>query len=426
MQYNELMGKGLVAAVLTAGITVGISVASGCSYGAGAFRCSADNQCGAGGACEPDNLCSAPSATCASGRAYSDLSGDRSGQCIGTAAVVVDAGEVPDAPIAIDAPIVDAATACFGTGLVKLCLAAPTAAIVVSAPTTIDTDDPATCAAVLSGGDGLCVIAATEIRIDAKLRATGTKPLVLLASMTITTTAQLDVGSHRGATPELGAGADPAGCATGTAPGSNGGGAGGSFTGPGGRGGSPNAGMPGAIVDPITALRGGCAGQDGDGGTRGQRGHGGGAVFLIAGSQIDARGGINAAGEGGSGGTDNRAGGGGAGAGGLIGFDAPTIMLAGLILANGGGGGEGAGQSTPGNPGADPSSTAAAAGGRAGTSNGGDGGSGSSGNAAGAGNAANSGGSQGGGGGGGGGAGAVRVPAGASTTDAQISPTPTT
>ena len=66
----------------------------------------------------------------------------------------------------------------------------------VSTASNIDTDSPL-CASTVSGATNYCVIAATNITIGATLRASGTKPLVLIASDSIVTTALLDVGSYR-------------------------------------------------------------------------------------------------------------------------------------------------------------------------------------------------------------------------------------
>jgi hypothetical protein len=93
----------------------------------------------------------------------------------------------------------------------------------------------------------------------------------------------------------------------------------------------------------------------------------------------------------------------------MIVLDAPAISGSGLILANGGGGGEGAGNTTPGENGADPTGTAPALGGDGPTGNGGRGGNGSAGAAGGPGTNGVDGTSQGGGGGGGGGAGTIRA-----------------
>ena len=362
--------------------------------------------CGPGGAC-PDGLaCSAQ------------------GICEGIADQPADAGVGVDAaPDAPDAPA-DAQT-CFGTGLLRICLAsAPTVPLIITDPTPIDTSNSPMCTAVISGGD-YCVLAGTMISVDVKLRATGARPLVLVARDSIATTGGIDVGSHRGAIPETGAGADPVTCQAGTAPVTAGGGAGGSFAGLGGGGGagasgSGAGGLPGSSITTIVELRGGCRAQDGAGPSKGAGGHGGGAVFLIAGTSIEVGGNINAAGEGGGAGVNNSSGAGGGGAGGMIGFDAPTIMGTSLVLANGGGGGEGSGLNTAGNAGFDPSSTAAATGGANGTAAGGDGGNGSAGPAGGPG-AQGLAGTTGGGGGGGGGAGFIKAPA-TATLGALVSP----
>ncbi|HEY0988196.1 MAG TPA: hypothetical protein VGD80_14125 [Kofleriaceae bacterium] len=367
------------------------------------FRPSYDHTaCGPGGTCPEGFTCR--NQFCESGNPPDDASIDAS----------VDASAVLDAPP--DAPP-DAAV-CFGS-FVNVCLqVAPSAPVVITSPTTIDTSISSMCMPVASGTDA-CVLAGTTISITATLRAIGPRPLVLLASESITIGASgsVDVASHRGAVPETGAAADFTGCPAGTAPGLRAGGAGGSFTGAGGTGGMSvtggNGGVPGTpIVGPVTGLRGGCSGQDGDGSMHGNRGHGGGAVLLIAVGAIDHAGVIIAAGEGGTGASANASGAGGGGAGGMIVLDAPAISGSGLILANGGGGGEGAGNTTPGENGADPTGTGPALGGDGPTGNGGRGGNGSAGAAGGPGSNGVDGTSQGGGGGGGGGAGVIRAPSG--------------
>jgi hypothetical protein len=227
----------------------------------------------------------------------------------------------------------DAPQTCFGTGLLRICLAsAPTGSLTISTTTPLDTDNPQMCAQVMSGGTGFCVVAATTISVEATWRATGTRPLVLIArdSIAITATGVIDVASRRGVTPEIGAGGDAATCDAGTAPksanGTNGGGAGGSFTGLGGNGGKGggggggSGGVPGAAVTAITELRGGCPGQIGQGvgAAKGAEGHGGGAVYLIAGGTITVTGGINASGEGGGHGVSGEAGGRGMALAGII------------------------------------------------------------------------------------------------------------
>lgn len=406
--------------------TAVVALVTGCNPGAGAFVCGASSECtgGPGGVCEPNGFCSFEDSGCpAPGRRYGSLSGPQAGRCVGEEQQI-DAGTNPT----IDGP--PDAQICFGTGLLHICLAsAPTMPLSIAALTAINTDTSSMCAQVMSGGN-YCVLAATTITIDAKLRATGKRPLVLIASDSITTGAVIDVGSHRGPPEDVGAGADPMTCAPGTAPttanNTSGGGAGGSFTGLGGNGGAGGgagggtAGTPGAAAATITALRGGCPGQDGQGAANGAKGHGGGAVFLIAGKKIDVQGGINAAGEGGGPGVSGAAGAGGGGAGGMIGLDAPMITVSALLLANGGGGGEGSGQATLGAAGSDPSAITAAPGGSGNTGNGGDGGNGSAGAAAGTGATGNPG-TTGGGGGGGGGAGLIKAPA-TATLGTQVSP----
>jgi len=412
-------------------------VTTGCNFGNAAQTCTSDLQCQsatkADGRCEPGaGLCSFADTTCDSGRRFGGLAGGQSDQCTsgGSGSGVDAAVDAPADATAIDA-VPDAppdALFCYGTGIVRICLAAaPTTPFeTLGGTTTIDTTSSPLCASVVSGGDNYCVIAATTITIAGTLVATGTKPLVLLATQTITATSRIDVASHRGGTESIGAGADPADCAAGTAPVNLAGGAGGSFVGTGGTGGTGAAigtttgGVAGTPITALTALRGGCPGQAGVGSAGGAAGHGGGAVFLIAGTSILVQALINAAGEGGEGGRAATSGGGGGGAGGMIGFDAPTITVMNLLLASGGGGGEGSSSFTVGLNGADPSSQTAAPGGDSDTNTtsfvGGAGGSGSVANTDGAGGGGspgavgNNGTNRGGGGAGGGGAGVITAP----------------
>ena len=385
---------------------------AGCSPQRTLFACTDNTSCG-GGFCETSGFCSFTDPSCPSGRRFGDLGGPN-GQCVDQPPP--DAG--PDAP--------PDARVCFGTAPFTVCFTTPpTGAIDVSMATTFNTDTGTVtgtqlnCANPMSGGTGYCVLAANTITINQSLRATGTKPLVLVAVDSISVAMSIDVASHRmGAMDSLGAGADPTtGCNAGTPPGAatggSGGGAGGSFIGAGGSGGvgggGGTSGVHGLAISLGTVLHGGCPGQDGAGGGRGARGHGGGAVFLIAGNSITVGGTINAGGEGGEGATATADGGGGGGAGGLIGFDATTITVTGTLIANGGGGGEGSSNQT-GNPGSDVSMTTAAPGGTNGSGPGGDGGAGSAGGAGGTGTVGQDGSGGGGGGGGGGGAGLIKGP----------------
>jgi hypothetical protein len=310
----------------------------------------------------------------------------------------------------------------------------------VSTASNIDTDSPL-CASTISGATNYCVIAATNITIGATLRAAGTKPLVLIATDSIVTTALLDVGSYRDATsdvmgdrtssivgPAIGAGADPSSCAPAMLPMDGGGYAGGSFIGFGGVGGTgsngSNAGSPAPPVTDVPVLRGGCSAPVDPGFRVG--GYGGGAVLLIAGKRIDVQGGINASGASGRGAAPGNRGGFGGGAGGMIAFDAPTITCNSLLLASGGGGGGGSSGITSGGDGQDPSTLAAAAGG--GGANGGNGGRGSTASSRAAPGAPGAPGSPagigGGGGGGGGGAGLIKAPA-TANLGTMVSPPPT-
>jgi hypothetical protein len=345
--------------------------------------------------------------------------------CEPPAELLVDAGI--SGPGGESPPDVDAAV-CFGTGLVHVCLAAaPTLPLTISTKQSLDTDSSPMCVAA-ADTNKYCVITGTTISLDARLRAAGSRPLVLIASDSISVSGLIDVGSSGANDPEIGAGADPVSCpATNARPGVAGGGAGGSFVAEGGAGGASSGagGLPGAATPVISDLRGGCPGQSGQGSGGGRGGHGGGAVYLIAGQRITVIGEINASGESGNGGTGPMSGGGGAGAGGMIGFDAPTIMGDALILANGGGGGEGSDDDADGIRGTDPNSIDAAAGGNGGADRGGDGGDGANavtlardGQAG-----AVAAGRAGGGGGGGGAAGVVKAPAGA-MLGTQVSPTP--
>lgn len=341
---------------------------------------------------------------------------------------------------------------CYGTPPFAICLhSAPTEPIALfedvmtMMPPTLDTDMSSQCARTRSESRRYCVVAATSITIDATLRATGSRPLVLIAndSITITPLGGIDVGSHRQSPESIGAGADSAeNCLPGQSPTSHatsGGGAGGSFIGHGGSGGTGSgamAGLGGIASETVTAtdvaeIRGGCRGQDGGGDGPGAGGHGGGAVFLIAGNRIDVNGAIRAGGAGGAGGVSTASGAGGGGSGGMIGLDAPSIAVTGILVASGGGGGEGGGVLNPSDvphSGVDATTADPAAGGDGGTTNAGEGG-GGSGDGMLDGVAAGGGGvgwmnQPSGGGGGGGGAGIIKAPRSASL-GSHVSPAPT-
>jgi hypothetical protein len=78
------------------------AASTACSpFGGGAFQCTESAQCGVGGACEANGLCSFADATCPSGRRYGEASGDLAGVCVGDEPP--DAA-IPDAPVGDDAP----------------------------------------------------------------------------------------------------------------------------------------------------------------------------------------------------------------------------------------------------------------------------------------------------------------------------------
>ncbi|MDQ3366995.1 MAG: hypothetical protein M3680_16350 [Myxococcota bacterium] len=421
------MARAVLLGVVTVG---GLALAGACSPygGATVFNCDSDVQCGAGGACEADQLCSFVDAACPGGRAYGPSSGPHSNQCVG--------GSVDDAMRELDAPPAPD-DVCYGAanGLVRPCFpSAPTGTRVVDS--AIDTDpNSADCATTVTNTSA-CVIAGAAIQITGTVEVSGSRPLVFVATGAVEISGILDASSDRAATADpgqhyatsrIGPGANPAACAAGTPPTTSAGGAGGSFATLGGTGGTGLTGGVGGVPGAVQAatLRGGCDGQPGLTGTPGFAGHGGGAVYFI-GASIAISGVINASGEGGDPGISGSAGGGGGGSGGLIGFDAATITSTGIVFANGGGGGEGSGEATRGSPGQDPAGIAAATGGSGATARGGDGGRGAAQSTP----AGNGGagismmGSRGGGGGGGGGAGVIKV-FGGGTLPGAVSPAPT-
>lgn len=314
---------------------------------------------------------------------------------------------IEDAGTTLDTMLAPDARACFGAGLYTICPQRPIAiTTTIGSSMTIDTESSAMCGTYTGIPAALCVVAAKDLTIatGSVLEATGSRPLVLLATQALVIDGTVDVSSRRGG--RVGPAANSPACGGGQTPTNKQGGPGGSF---GGRGGAGGGGVQSAaVVAAVTELRGGCAGRQGSGGQQGAGGNSGGALYLMAGEALSISGNVNASGAGGNGAVDT-AGGGGGGSGGMIVLDAPSISIlaGGQVFANGGGGGEGAGNSNSGNPGANPSSALVRAAGGAGGAGAGDGGSGSAG-------ANNSGlaGALGGsseGGGGGGGAGVIKV-----------------
>ncbi len=279
--------------------------------------------------------------------------------------------EAPDGETIPDGPMTDAQL-CF-TGFTQVCLeAAPGDPLLVTSDDTIATDGPRCAATTMGTAAEVCVVAATRIEIAAgiTLRATGPRPLLLLATTgTIQILGTLDVASHIGGTTGAGFDPDPVKCPRGTAPTdstSGGGGYGGTFGGAGGNGGrSVNRGLAGVAVTTLTVpttLRAGCGGANGARTGFGAGGAGGGAVELNSAS-IQIVGVIDASGAGGGGGTTNDAGGGGGGSGGMIVFLTAQLQFgpATQVFAQGGGGGGGAGGSGAATSGMDPTTASVAA-----------------------------------------------------------------
>lgn len=283
-----------------------------------------------------------------------------------------------------DADTSDASEGCYGFGFLSVCTSIEDADIALR--DTLDTtDDPRCREHRIGAGVGTpCVIAAERVTIPFPLRVIGSRPLVILASESITIRAALDASSRRDGSSGPGRRTD---CASPSGSGTNlaaGGGAGGTFGFAGGPGGAASGAIAVAprAVSPLVSFAGGCAGGDGGAVTgqsaRARGGGGGGGVYLIAGASIDVRGNgsINASGAGGEGGGLGQGGAGG-GAGGTIGFDAPAIVIEGHVIAKGGGGG-GGGDGAAGSAGADadaanPSAQVSGGGGGGGGGNGGDG-----------------------------------------------------
>lgn len=376
--YNDQVINHMRASVWA--LLAGLSACS--PFGGGAFHCETDADCAGGpsaGRCETGvGFCSFEDSSCASGRSYGSASGPQSGVCVGEE-VPIDArpgDDATDGPMIDMNPLIDART-CFGTPHQICLMTLPT--MPRTLPATINTDTECDQVESPAGGVPLCVVTGTQITIN-NTRAQGSRPLVIVATESITITGNLDVSSRRGQT--AGAGANAAGCMMNAIEGEDDGGGGGGGGGGGFGAGGGNAGLgdtnrsngggagteatggTGGGMSVGAFIRGGCRGGDG-GSTNGNNGgsgqgtnhgpgsNGGGAVYLIAQGSITVQtnGAIYASGGGGNGGNTTSGGGGGGGSGGLIGLDAMTITVDGKLAANGGGGGGGAGNTDGGDGG---------------------------------------------------------------------------
>ena len=247
----------------------------------------------------------------------------------------------------------DSGPICFGNQAVigTICITGiPVPDQPLSGP-SLSSDNTPPCLApnqIISGGAGLCVIAAGTIEVasGATAKFTGSRPVVLAATGAITIWGKLDASSSGGFSSGRGPGADYSGCSSPQSPQTDAGAAGGSFAALGGNGGTNGtagtAGTAGAAIA-ATSLHGGCRGGSTAGGNAGD---GGGAIYLVSNTSItvDATGMIYAHGSGGGTADNGGASGGcGGGSGGMIGLEAPMISLAGGsgVCANGGGGAQG-------------------------------------------------------------------------------------
>lgn len=294
------------------------------------------------------------------------------------ASVSLDAGDAtlgsssePDAPTGIvpDGASLDASSSSepfgFSPTNFNLTLLVDGGAEAGSADVTISANctnclGPATTTKLSDGTPvDLYVLNSLEIDPTAGLTLTGPRPIVLAILTTATIDGQISVAASGGtpgpggfAPSNAGPGAGAVGF-TGAYTGSNGGG--GSYCGAGGKGGATTG--PGAPGGPtygtatLQSLVGGSAGGAGPYGDPG--GAGGGAIEIVAGTSIEVGpvGSINA----GGGGVAASAG----GSGGAILLEAPAVVIAGAVAANGAGGSYGSGFSPAGSNGA-PSGTPAA------------------------------------------------------------------
>jgi hypothetical protein len=229
---------------------------------------------------------------------------------------------------------------------------------------------------VLSQTDGPDVLVASvnnfTLDTNAHLDITGSRPILIAVNGTATINGEIDAngffsspgpGGTNTLTTLCPAAQTGNGGAAAVASGAAGtGGGGGGFGANGGDGGNAGGQNGVGFASSPTVIRGGCAGGSGgagSAGTVGTRGAGGGGIVISARVAIvlGAGGSINAGGGAGSFGRANYGAGGGGGSGGLIGLDAPTLTIDGVLAANGGGGGGGASDTTNGVSGSNAAAT---------------------------------------------------------------------
>ena len=154
----------------------------------------------------------------------------------------------PNIDGATDAPI-DAPDNCFGRGIGSVCLTSPPTQPLALGDTVFDTGGNGCMEVITKNGVALCVLAGTTVSLPTgTFRATGSRPLVVVATTSMTIQGTLDVSSNRTGTAGAGAGTGACGTAAIGAndTGGGGGGAGGSFGGRGGDGGPGDANDSGA------------------------------------------------------------------------------------------------------------------------------------------------------------------------------------
>ncbi len=292
-----------------------------------------------------------------------------------------------------DGPTSDACTSF--SSVIDTCVATPSDPLEIDVPTTYDTDTGQLLSnqgssmpqhVVFSTDTGtIDAVFATSISIGptAALTVTGSRPVALVATGTITVEGTIDLDAGGAGVPFSGCNIEIGGDGQNDTGGGAGGGGGG-FRGAGADGGNGDQdmgqsthGAGGQIVALPAAPRAGCAGGRGGNGNApgGTAGVAGGAILIASESSVSVSGTISASGGGGQGGHAPDGGGAGGGSGGMIVIEASSLVVTGALVANGGGGGEGAANSN-GNDGATGNATGAP-GGAGGTSLGADGGKGS-------------------------------------------------